>query len=222
MAEDRDFYDILHVRPDAPTEVIRASYRTMMHTLRMHPDHGGCTDQAARVTQAYQTLTDPGRRARYDRARAAGQTTVPPADEPAQSPCLFCQHPIPASTQRAEDSLCGRCGSPLAKAARHRLERSSRRMLRRSERRRPLRIRLNWGDTPLDGMMLNLSLNGLLLECAQPLEPNRLIRIDSDLCRALARVSHCRRSEGGQFRSGVEFVTLRFNSPLGTFVSEHA
>jgi hypothetical protein len=36
----RNYYRILHVQPDAPMEVIRASYRTLMQKLRFHPDLG--------------------------------------------------------------------------------------------------------------------------------------------------------------------------------------
>lgn len=37
----RNYYRILHVQPDAPLEIIRASYRAMMGPLKMHPDMGG-------------------------------------------------------------------------------------------------------------------------------------------------------------------------------------
>ena len=51
MAEERrNLYRILHVQPEAPPEVIRASYRTLMSTLRAHPDLGG--DPAAAAPRA--------------------------------------------------------------------------------------------------------------------------------------------------------------------------
>lgn len=64
--ERRNLYRILHVQPEAPLEVIRASYRTLMSTLRAHPDLGGDPQAAARINAAYAILTDPARRRAYD------------------------------------------------------------------------------------------------------------------------------------------------------------
>jgi curved DNA-binding protein CbpA len=60
---------VLLVHPDAPLEIIRSSYRTLMQSLRVHPDLGGDTRQAALVNEAYAVLIDPARRAEYDRLR---------------------------------------------------------------------------------------------------------------------------------------------------------
>ena len=61
----RNYYRILHVQPDAATEVIEASYRVLMR--RLHPDRGGSSWQAALLNEARAVLTDPSRRAAYDR-----------------------------------------------------------------------------------------------------------------------------------------------------------
>src|SRR5665213_1240253 len=37
----RNYYRILHVQPEAPSQVITASYRTLMSKLRLHPDFRG-------------------------------------------------------------------------------------------------------------------------------------------------------------------------------------
>lgn len=63
----RNHYRTLHVQPDAPLEVIKANYRTLMQTLRLHPDLGGDHQAAVQVNEAYAVLGDPGRRAAYDR-----------------------------------------------------------------------------------------------------------------------------------------------------------
>jgi hypothetical protein len=52
-----------------------------------------------------------------------------------------------------------------------------------------------------------------------PLEPDETIRIHSDLCHAVARVAHCERYADERWAIGVEFITLRFASARGTFVS---
>lgn len=63
----RNHYRLLHVQPEAPLEVIKASYRTLMTRMRMHPDLGGTHEEAALINEAYAVLSDPDRRAEYDR-----------------------------------------------------------------------------------------------------------------------------------------------------------
>jgi DnaJ domain len=61
-------YDILQVSPVADAQVIRAAYRSLIQ--RHHPDHhpgnAEIAELAARITQAYELLADPKRRAEYD------------------------------------------------------------------------------------------------------------------------------------------------------------
>lgn len=59
-----DHYQLLQVRRDASPEVIAAAYRRLMRDA--HPDHGGSAEQATRLNVAYETLSDPGARSRYD------------------------------------------------------------------------------------------------------------------------------------------------------------
>ena len=66
-----DFYRILHVSPDAPEEIIRSSYRTLMQRLKQHPDLGGDHENATLINEAYATLTDPKTRAIYDKQRVS-------------------------------------------------------------------------------------------------------------------------------------------------------
>ncbi len=67
MDNRRNYYRILHVQFDAPEAVIRASYRTIMQKLRQHPDLGGDQWNATVINQAYAVLSDPMRRAAYDK-----------------------------------------------------------------------------------------------------------------------------------------------------------
>ena len=46
-ATKSDYYAVLHVSHDAPTEIIRASYQTLMQKLKRHPDLGGEASLAA-------------------------------------------------------------------------------------------------------------------------------------------------------------------------------
>ena len=67
MKNKRNYYRILHVQPDAPTEVIRASYRTLMQKLKQHPDLGGEHWNASIINEAHDVLVDIDRRHAYDR-----------------------------------------------------------------------------------------------------------------------------------------------------------
>jgi curved DNA-binding protein CbpA len=64
--ERRNFYRILHLQPDAPFEVVRRNFRTLMQKLGMHPDLGGDHASAAQLVEAYATLSDPALRESYD------------------------------------------------------------------------------------------------------------------------------------------------------------
>jgi curved DNA-binding protein CbpA len=101
MTNRRNLYRILHVGPDAPTAVIQASYRTLMKRLKMHPDLGGDHAQAALINEAYATLSDPAKRAAYDRALATtkqrrGATSATP-HEPPSRPSKPAPEPPPAT-----------------------------------------------------------------------------------------------------------------------------
>ncbi|MES2001435.1 MAG: molecular chaperone DnaJ [Pseudomonadota bacterium] len=66
---DTDYYELLGIQRGADDAAIKAAYRRM--AKECHPDrHGGCTDQEARfkaISQAYDVLKDPQKRAAYDR-----------------------------------------------------------------------------------------------------------------------------------------------------------
>jgi hypothetical protein len=69
------YYDILRVSRTAAPEGVRVAYRSLAQ--RYHPDKLQGSDDAARVmaalNEAYAVLSDPGKRARYDRAIAGAQ-----------------------------------------------------------------------------------------------------------------------------------------------------
>lgn len=64
-----DYYKLLHVQPDAPGPIIKASYRAMMQKLKHHPDKGGDVEFAQLLNDAAQTLCNPDTRAQYDALR---------------------------------------------------------------------------------------------------------------------------------------------------------
>src|SRR5947208_13884234 len=67
MATTTDFYQLLGVSRGATDEQIRSAYRKLARQL--HPDVNKEPDAAQRfkeITEAYEILTDPQRRQRYD------------------------------------------------------------------------------------------------------------------------------------------------------------
>jgi len=60
-----DLYEVLGLRPDAATEEIKRAYRRAAR--EHHPDTGGDAERFKEVTRAFEVLSDPERRARYDR-----------------------------------------------------------------------------------------------------------------------------------------------------------
>jgi curved DNA-binding protein CbpA len=65
-----DYYAILQVHPEADREVIGAAYRRL--AAKYHPDVSTSPDAAEKMKQlneAYEVISDPARRAAYDRSR---------------------------------------------------------------------------------------------------------------------------------------------------------
>ena len=60
-----DLYSELEIDRDAPLDVIKRAYRKA--AAKHHPDKGGDRDKFALVILARNILTDPGRRARYNK-----------------------------------------------------------------------------------------------------------------------------------------------------------
>ncbi len=65
--ERRNYYRILNVQPDAPLEIIKNNYRTLLQKLRLHPDLGGENWNATVINEAYNILRHPEKRSVYDK-----------------------------------------------------------------------------------------------------------------------------------------------------------
>jgi molecular chaperone DnaJ len=81
MATVRDLYEILGIRRDASPPEIKAAYRKLARTL--HPDvNGDPADQERfkEITGAYEILSDPAKRRRYDEFGSAGPQGAPFTD----------------------------------------------------------------------------------------------------------------------------------------------
>jgi len=228
--ERRNLYRILHVQPEAPTEVIKASYRALMSTLRAHPDLGGNPEVAARINAAYEVLIDPERRRAYD--ATLSRPTGPhrhspsfvhegdPATWQADRQCPFCRAAMPAAVQ--VDTRCSRCDSPLMRAPT--IDRGELFGRRRSPRNaRPMAATLRFADRAGDhaARIRDLSLTGLSLFTGVAAKPRSAVRVITPSFDAVAVVVSCP-PEGTGFVIHAELLTLQLLRASGVFVSAKA
>lgn len=59
-----NYYNILGIQPNASAEDIKKAYRSL--AAKHHPDRGGDTAKFQEIQKAYETLSDPQKRAQYD------------------------------------------------------------------------------------------------------------------------------------------------------------
>ncbi|HZX09164.1 J domain-containing protein [Kribbella sp.] len=78
-----DHYEVLNVERSASAAEIRSAYRKM--ALKVHPDQGGNAALFRLVQEAWSTLSDPAKRAAYDRS-LDGHTPRPEPRQPAPEP----------------------------------------------------------------------------------------------------------------------------------------
>lgn len=73
-----DHYSTLQVDSAASMEVIRGAYLALMRQAGHHPDLGGNAETARQIIEAYEVLSDPQMRQRYDYERKAKQASAAP------------------------------------------------------------------------------------------------------------------------------------------------
>jgi len=244
MKNNRNYYQILHVQQDAPVEVIRSSYRTIMQRLKMHPDLGGDHEEAAVVNQAYAVLTHAEKRAKYDEALLASENdesidtsrkrktqSNPSAPkkpayynreiEPSEY-CSFCRAKHSLGNNIEPHSECKQCGSTLYPAIKHTFQKDDKRMIERIDKQWPVTFFTEWPDAvAYTGQTQDVSLNGLQMLTAVSLQEGQLLKMKSQTLDAVVRVMNYREDyEQGVklWRVGMEFITLRFYKSHGTFV----
>ena len=239
--DNRNFYDILHVRRNAPEEIIRSSYRTLMQQLKHHPDLGGDAATAAIINEAYAVLNNPERRAEYDAkldmfaALAEGIPEQPPVPEPDAQPakildplreCLFCELPHFHGNLIGVDASCRACDSPLAVAEGLQADTNDQRAVARIDKNQAIIFYTHWPQPQgIAGQMEDISLTGLRFATQHDLAVEQRLKITSNALQAIVKVSHCHHERRGQKTlcvAGVSFITRRFARSVGGFVSTRA
>lgn len=238
--DNPDHYQVLHANRDAPQEIIRGCYRTLMQQLKNHPDLGGDKATAARINEAYAVLGNIERRAEYDAQLDAiaqqGQSVPEEPSEPVTpgtnhgSPdpfreCIFCESPHDFGKVIESDAGCQTCGSPLAIAENRRIEPDGQRSVGRLDRRQKITFYSQWPQANgFTGRTEDISLNGLRFVTTEELSKGQRIKIVCEAFEAVATVTHCINESYGRSMMrviGVSFATLRFVRSIGGFVSEH-
>ncbi|MFI5400080.1 MAG: tetratricopeptide repeat protein [SAR324 cluster bacterium] len=141
----RTHYEVLQIDPQASQEVIQGAYRALLKNARVHPDLGGDAARAAVINEAYAVLSDPERRAAYDRdlsrgrrgapgSRAAPEPEAPGAAAVRTQYILICPNCRKRNLVRAEETLqaytCGACHHVLLPEKRSPLETDPQRAFR--------------------------------------------------------------------------------------------
>ena len=74
MADKRDYYEVLGVQKTASADDIKKAYRSLARKYHpdLHPDDKDCAEKFKEVNEAYEVLSDPSKKERYDQFGHAG------------------------------------------------------------------------------------------------------------------------------------------------------
>jgi curved DNA-binding protein CbpA len=214
------------VQPDAPVEIIRASYRTQMRELKLHPDLGGTTRSAALLNEAYETLSDSSRRAAYDKelfGRYSKKTAAPDRMPLTTVFCPVCRRPAERNPQPGE--RCATCQSPLPSPKQTDSSPSRRRNFARSALDGPVFYFSSWPGKPRKAQAVDFTPEGMKFYCGEQLVPKSMLKISSRLFEAAAEVTYSRpESVDGKavYAVGVRFLAVAFEESRGAFLSTSA
>lgn len=243
MKNNRNYYRILHVQPDAPQAIIKSSYHTLMHRLKQHPDLGGDHGNAALINEAYRVISDPRKRAEYDRTLLQSDATsalnghrakvpvtpVPPRKQGRehhameQYSCTFCGTAHRYGKNPNQDALCGECASPLKFIEKLQFEKSCRRMVDRIAKQMHIVFYTAWPQkNGYAGVVQDISPMGMQFVTEKSPKAGMHIKVECETCAAVARVTNYEKRSamsGMAWVVGVEFVTILFRQTRGSFVS---
>jgi curved DNA-binding protein CbpA len=244
MKNRRNFYRILHVQPEAPLEVIKASYRSLMTKLKIHPDLGGDHELAVLINQAYSVLSDPQKRRQYDellytrknqgRGNSTHEAPINTGSTGSRNAgayyqahtaskrqyCYFCKTEfLPAHRH------CSHCVSPVSLAkpiSNERLgELFGRRAAPRIAKAGTLIIYPSWPHAGYTARLRNLSPFGISLLTEYGARTGQILKFDSSNLNGIVRVVSVR-ANGSNFSVHAAFLTAEYLSKSGVFVTEKA
>ncbi len=226
MKNRRNYYRILQVQPDAPTEIIHASYRAMMRDLKQHPDLGGSTYEAALINEAFETLGNPEKRAAYDQelflkfTKQVHSRTMSPI---APVLCPVCRRPLSRTPEPGE--ICSTCRTPLQSDEAPLSAPSNKRSMDRIRSSEPVEYYPSWPGKAHKGKLIDFSPKGLRFLCSERLAPQTVLKISSRLFEASGTVTNVSEEAAGvkpSYAIGICFLAVNFSDTRGTFLSTSA
>ena len=141
----------------------------------------------------------------------------------AQESCAFCGTAHRYGRNPHRDAACDECASPLKSTEKHRLEESCRRMVQRIAKRIQVVFYTAWPQEEAGiGVMQDISPRGMKFVTNMLPKPGIHIKVDCEICKAVARVTNYEKRAailGVEWVVGVEFVTILFRETRGSFVS---
>ncbi len=228
MKNRRNYYRILQVQPDAPIEIIRASYHTQMRELKLHPDMGGSGFAAVVLNEAYEVLSDPERRKAYNKELFLKLTSAKRGRLKITQPlvpvlCPFCKRALSRDPEPGE--TCSMCRTPLQSADDEAAQRSGKRAWTRTSFSDPIHYYTSWPGEAKQGSLVDLSPKGMRFICNEKLLPKTVLKISCSFLEASCEVTNAQMKTTGrdtQYAIGVFFLAVNFAEPKGTFLSTSA
>jgi len=226
MKERRNYYRILRVQPDAPPEIIQASYRALMKDLQRHPDLGGSTEEAFVLNEAYETLHDPEKRAAYDNRMFqnsidGGGWFVRKDISPAL--CPVCKGKLSGKLRPGD--ICRNCRTPLQSELEIEDIGDERRAISRIKSSAPVNYYPAWPGEPQQGRMLDFSPKGMRFLCSEKLPLQVVLKISCSQLEAAGVVTNLSEELSGEqkyYAVGILFLAVSFTDARGTFLSTSA
>ena len=236
-SNQRNYYRILQIQPDAPASVIEASYIALKKNVQQ---------DKTLLEEAYRILSDPVKRRQYD-VHLAAENFVDAMQQPDQSEtqtgmsvvvgresravapayqsaithyCVFCKTPFMPQNGIYQNEGCLECSSPLYSTHLDASDSTERSMLRIGIR-GELTFYLFWPGLAFMGLFQDLSPSGLRFSSNQSVDLKEIIKIDAPNLQAVAEITH-QRVEGEKFSMGARFLTVRFDQHRGNFFSAQA
>lgn len=213
MKNRRNYYRILHVQPDAPLALIVASYRTLMHTLKNHPDLGGDHETAVMINEAYEILTDTKKRQAYDQTLLAKRNTAS----------------VSQQNHKQRSSSANQQGNAARSA--HKAQQASPKSEKFDintppEQRKMPRVKLGalvsfyFEEQPkvkYQGTIIDFSPAGLQMQIKVPVTINGNIRVRSQQLTAKGIISYCKPLGRDLWRIGILLLETEYSQRQGGF-----
>lgn len=226
MNNRRNYYRILHVQPDAPVELIKASYRTLMHKMKHHPDLGGDHETAVIINEAYDTLTDAKKRKAYDAKLFAERNKGSMGQQTADQR----QGQTTGSHHQASDFTAAHNGNTRSKPNSRSTQappKDDKFDPNKSPEERALpRVKLGalveyyFEEQPKikhQGTIIDFSPSGLQIQIENPVPINGKIRLRSKQLTAKALISYCKPFGRSRWRIGVILLETKYSQRQGGF-----